>query len=155
MKHHFLLGLIFIILQNIATSQTTDQNKILIGVFDGRTPCNYFGKQLSKKASEECIKIKWRLAMYKDDESANSGTYEMIGLVYKKDSPRKGNWQISKGIPSDPNAIVYQLEETGMEPILLLKGDDNVLFFLDSEKNLLVGNSDFSYTLNRVNKTSL
>lgn len=32
-----------------------------------------------------------------------------------------------------------------------MKGDDNVLFFLDKDRNLLVGNSDFSYTLNRKN----
>jgi len=32
----------------------------------------------------------------------------------------------------------------------LLKGDDNVLFVLDENKELRVGNIDFSYTLNRV-----
>jgi hypothetical protein len=30
-----------------------------------------------------------------------------------------------------------------------MKADDNVILFLDGERNLLVGNGDFSYTLNR------
>lgn len=34
--------------------------------------------------------------------------------------------------------------------LYLLKGDDNVLFILDENKELRVGNEDFSYTLNRV-----
>lgn len=33
-----------------------------------------------------------------------------------------------------------------------MKGDDNVLFFLDQDKNLLTGNNLFNYTLNRVQK---
>jgi hypothetical protein len=43
------------------------------------------------------------------------------------------------------------LSPTGAERALLLfKGDDNVLFFLDGQQRLLIGNADFSYTLNRV-----
>ena len=33
-----------------------------------------------------------------------------------------------------------------------LKADDNILFFLNKDRNLMVGNADFSYTLNRVKK---
>ncbi len=33
--------------------------------------------------------------------------------------------------------------------LYLLKGDDNILFFVDPNGRLLVGNEDFSYTLNR------
>jgi hypothetical protein len=33
--------------------------------------------------------------------------------------------------------------------LYLLKGDNNVLFFLDQKEQLLVGNLYFSYTLNR------
>jgi hypothetical protein len=33
--------------------------------------------------------------------------------------------------------------------ILLLKGDDDVLFFLDQSRKLLVGHAEYSQTLNR------
>jgi hypothetical protein len=50
-----------------------------------------------------------------------------------------------------PNATVYQLSPTETQPaLLLLKGDDNVLYFLDQNRGLLVGHADFSYALNRV-----
>jgi hypothetical protein len=52
------------------------------------------------------------------------------------------------------DAIVYQLDLPGKSSLLLQQADDNVLFFLDANKNLLVGNCDFNYTLNRVNKAN-
>ncbi len=124
----------------------------LVGVFDGRTPCQDLAKQLNEKVTSECIKIKWRLILYKDSITGNPGTYELLGFVYKKDTPRVGKWHIIKGTKANPQAIVYQLDQEGREPLFLQKGDDNIFFFLDQEKNLLVGNRDFSYTLNRVNK---
>lgn len=121
-----------------------------VGVFDGRTPCQELAAQLDEKVTTECIKIKWRLTLYKDSITGNPSTYELLGFVYKKDNPRLGKWHIRTGTKADPQALVYQLDQPGREPLFLQKGDDNVLFFLDQEKNLLVGNRDFSYTLNRV-----
>jgi hypothetical protein len=37
------------------------------------------------------------------------------------------------------------------KPVSILAGDENVLFFLDTDGNLMTGNGDFSYTLNRRN----
>jgi len=34
--------------------------------------------------------------------------------------------------------------------LLLLKADDNILFFLNQNREPMVGHADFSYTLNRV-----
>ena len=137
--------------QSIAQStQKADGN--MIGVFDGRTPCRDLAKQINEILTTECTKIKWRLTLYKNADSVNQGTYELIGFVYKKDNPRKGKWHIIKGAESNPEALVYQLDQAGREPLLLLKGDDNILFFLDENKRLMVGNRDFSYTLNRVAK---
>lgn len=139
----------------ILSYQSAAQRKVLIGVFDGRTPCQYFANYLNEKRGPECIKIKWRLVLYKDPGADDTGTYEMLGFIYTRESPRKGNWSVLKGTPADPEAIVYQLNVAGNETIYLQKGDDNVLFFLDREKRLLIGNREFSYTLNRVNKTGL
>jgi hypothetical protein len=124
----------------------------IVGVFDGRTPCQELAGQLNEKTIPECIKIKWRLILYKDSVTGNPDTYALLGFVYKKDSPRIGKWHITKGTKANPEAIVYQLDQPGRESLFLQKGDDNILFFLDQEKKLLIGNRDFSYTLNRVDK---
>jgi hypothetical protein len=61
----------------------------------------------------------------------------------------KGNWYILQGTPTDANATVFQLKLDATTSLFLLKGDDNVLFILDRNKNFLIGNEKFSYTLNR------
>jgi hypothetical protein len=124
----------------------------IVGVFDGRTPCQELAKQLNEKTIPECIKIKWRLTLYKDSVTGNPDAYELLGFVYKKDTPRIGKWHIIKGTHANPEAVVCQLDQPGRETLFLQKGDDNILFFLDPEKKLMVGNRDFSYTLNRIDK---
>ena len=128
---------------------TAQQSKTIIGVFDGRTPCQELAKQLDEKVRDECTKIKWRLTLYKNAGSTNEGTYDLQGFVYKKDKPRSGKWHIIKESKADNDAIIYRLELEGKDPLLLQKADDNILFFLDKEKAIMVGNRDFSYTLNR------
>lgn len=133
-------------------AQALTNEKVLVGVFDGRTPCNELAGQINEKVTAECIKIKWRLTLYSDSMNGHQGEYELIGFVYKKNTPRLGKWSIRKGTKADPQATVYQLEIAGRATLFLLKGDENVLFFLDQELKLLVGNKDFSYTLNRIEK---
>jgi hypothetical protein len=61
-----------------------------------------------------------------------------------------GNWTIIKGIASNPDAIVLQLDpDKPNQTISLLVGDDNVLFFLHKDKKLFTGNDNFSFTLNK------
>jgi hypothetical protein len=51
---------------------------------------------------------------------------------------------------AEDGTVIYHLSATATEADLyLLKGDDNVLFFLGQDRRALVGNIDFSYTLNR------
>jgi hypothetical protein len=58
-----------------------------------------------------------------------------------------------KGIPSNPNAIIYQLDPGKPEQsISLLIADENVAFFLDGNNKLFTGNKNFSYTLDREQK---
>ena len=59
----------------------------------------------------------------------------------------RGKWQI---ITRENGRILYQVRpDDGAYTLYLLKGDDNILFFTDGNGQLLVGNEDFSYTLNR------
>lgn len=146
--NYIFLFFVFISLHGQGQIEIKQQNK-LYGVFDGRTPCNILSTYLNEPSRQECFKIKWRLTLFVDSISGNPTRYELIGLTYKREKPRVGNWQILTGTNADADAIVFELIETGRPPLLLQKGDDNILFFLDKDRKLLVGNRDFSYTLNR------
>lgn len=152
MKNILSLAFLLCCLLNSKTGfcQPVKKINVLVGVFDGRTPCQELAKQLDEKTTPECIKIKWRLTLYKDSITGDPTTYELIGFAYKKGNPRTGNWHIIK---ENANTTIYQLDQSGKKSLLFLKAGDNVLFFLDESKRIMVGNRDFSYTLNRKNKT--
>ena len=60
----------------------------------------------------------------------------------------KGKWEIFRG---KDGRVIYKLDpDKGNFATYLVKVDDNTLFFTDADGNLLVGNKNFSYTLNRV-----
>jgi hypothetical protein len=128
----------------------------VLGVFDGRTPCQEMARELHVKARPECTKIKWRVTLFQDSVTHTPTTYKLEGFVYRNPA-REGKWAIIKGTASNPNAEVIQLDfDKPQQSIYLLKGDDNVLFFLDSSRGLMVGNEHFGYTLYRaVNKPAV
>jgi hypothetical protein len=153
MKNSYCVVFLACLLQvfNKSTAQPVyKHNGEFMGVFDGRTPCQELSVQLDEKKSPECTKIKWRLRMFKDNTAGMTGTYELQGFIYKKEAPYLDKWHIITGTATNPDVIVYQLDREGRPPLLLQQCDDNVLYFLDKDKKLLVGNRDFSYTLNRV-----
>lgn len=130
------------------------QNQKLVGVFDGRTPCQDLAAQLQETVSTECIKIKWRLTLYQDSVSGNPTTYSLVGFTHQRGNPQTGNWKITKGTFTDKDATVYELEQSGRAPLFFQKLDDNILYFLNKDRKLLVGNRDFSHTLNRNDQKS-
>jgi len=121
----------------------------VFGVFEGRSPCLGIARDLKIDVTGGCIKVKWRVTLYQNPETRLPSTYKVEDSLHRQGA-RKGNWTILRGTETDPNAIVYRLFPTKTEAALhLLKGDDNVLFFLNQELEPLVGHSEFSYTLNR------
>jgi hypothetical protein len=151
MRHQIIIiGFLVATLPGVSFSQQNRDNEHFVGMFDGRTPCRELSIQLNETVRDECTKIKWRLKLYRDPTQLETGRYELQGFVYKKENPRIGKWQIEKGTKANPDARVYRLEQEGRPTIFLQQLDENILFFLDEKKNLLVGNRDFSYTLNRV-----
>ncbi len=146
----FIFVIASVVLLATSGSSWKSADRQLLGMFDGRTPCQELAQYLEEPVTSECIKIKWRLFLYLHPNSQNSGTYELLGFVYKKNNPRLGTWHAIEGTKTNPDAIVYQLDYEGKKPILLQKGGENILFFLDDEKSIMVGNRDFSFALNRV-----
>ena len=134
----FLLGV---------SQQTSEQYQI--GKYFGRTPCQELAKQLHHATIPECIKIKWDLELYGIKGDIHSGKFKLQGLGYRGQTALEGQWNILRGTTADPGAIVYELVIPGKGNLLLQKVGDDVLFFLDEQKNLMVGNYDFSYALNR------
>ena len=129
------------------SAQAVNNKLNLIGYFDGRTPCQELANQLNEPTIPECIKIKWRLTLYKNGADTTSGTYSLEGFKFRGDNILEGTWRINMGTRADPNAIVYQLTHSLRGSLFFFKADDDVLFFLDKDKNIIVGNRNFSYAL--------
>ena len=117
--------------------------------YEGRSPCQEISKLLNVPKGDECIKIKWQLILYRDPMTHAPTTFALGGLAWRN-PPKTGKWSIAKGTKEDPDAEVYQLDSGDQHGFLsFLKADDNILLFLDKSRELLVGNENFSYTLNR------
>ena len=123
--------------------------------FGGRSPCQEIARELKHPVPADCFKLKWALDLRRDPQTLVPTTYKLRGTLYRNDvneteHPREGKWKVIRGTKTDPNAVVYQLDAFGSDgPIYLLRADDGILFFLDNNGRILVGDKDFSYTLNR------
>jgi hypothetical protein len=130
----------------VSTGQT------VFGVFEGRTPAQGIASQLGIPVHAAATKAKWRVTLYQKPDTQTPANFKVEGTLFRP-SAREGIWKIVRGTPLDQNAIVYELEFSEaaphIAPLRLLKGDDNVLFFLDANRTPLIGHSEFSYTLNR------
>lgn len=116
-------------------------------VFEGRTPCQEFTiLHPEMKASTDCFKIKWRLILNRDPKTGLPASCTTRNIVDNQPRDVVGTWDLLK----TPRANIYQLNLPGLQdPILLMEADTNILYFLDDKQNLLIGNKDFSFTLNR------
>lgn len=126
---------------NIGTKQTGWKDSI---AFEGRTPCNVPG---IIPAGTVCYKLKWYIVFYAGNGKDKTGQYKVLGTPWRKEGGRTGNWEISSGKNSK---ITYQLkDDKGNVFLYLLQLDEHILVFTDKEGKLLVGDHDFSDTLNR------
>jgi hypothetical protein len=127
---------------NITATQTALKDSM---VFEGRTPCGIPGVVAP---GTECYKLKWHVALYANAQENKPGSYKLLGTAWRKDGGRTGNWRI---VTRKNGQVVYQLNnDKGNAFIYLLKTDENILLFTDAHGNPLIGNEDFSYTLNRL-----
>lgn len=112
--------------------------------FGGRTPCDVPN---IIPAGKLCYKLKWYIVLYGDPAKNEPSTYRILGTAFRAEGGKRGNWKITNG---KDGRIIYQLiDDKGNPFIHLLKLDEGVLIFTDPKGNLLVGDHDFSYTLNR------
>jgi len=127
---------------NIRAQQTVLKDSM---AFEGRTPCEVPG---IIPAGMLCYKLKWYIVLYANAEKNEAGTYKVYGTPWRKQGGRTGKWKIITG---KDDRIIYQLNDNnGNEFLYLLKLDEHILVFTDADGKLLVGNEDFSYTMNRI-----
>ncbi|MBC8025691.1 MAG: hypothetical protein H7Y89_06855 [Steroidobacteraceae bacterium] len=128
------------------------------GVFEGRTPCE-IAKVVNIATPASCLKLKWRLTLFQDSKTKAPASYRLEGSLFPAGA-RAGALTPLSGTPFDAAAQVVRLElpdaeraayvrGKSVEPIHLMRGDENVLFFLDNGGKLGLGNRDFNYALNR------
>lgn len=157
MKNIFSALLICFCIFIISASKQTNQSaktstssqatsSAVYGVFAGRTPCQEFLKEYNLGENSACAKRKMGVTLYHDSVTHKPTVYETWGMGKWTG---KGKWHIIQGMPNDPQAIVFKLDLDANTFLYLLKGDENVLFILDQNKNFLIGNANHSYTFNR------
>lgn len=124
----------------------------VFAVFEGRTPAQGIATQLGIPVHAAATKAKWRITLYQNPDTQKPSNFKIEGTLFRP-AAREGTWKILHGTPLDEKATAYELtfseSAPRIAPVRLLKGDDNVLFFLDASCTPLVGHSEFSYTVNR------
>lgn len=117
-------------------------------IFEGRTPCIEFAKQYALIVAD-CNRLKWKFILRRDPKTKQPSTYALATSLNRPD-PGEGKWIILKGVEGNPDATIYQFNpDKPGDTISFFVGDDNVLFLLDKNNKLLIGDENFSYTLNR------
>jgi hypothetical protein len=132
---------------NIRSVQMSGKSPL---VFEGRTPCSELPALLGLTKSEACNKMKWYFLFYTDSVTGKPSYFLMGGMGYRKETMTRGKWQIVTN--SNGHLIFRVYSDKWVRSLNLLKGDENILFFIDANGRLLVGNEDFSYTLNKRNE---
>ena len=110
-------------------------------VYEGRTPCRGIEELMIGKTRPECYKKKWLIYLYKPDSEAISGTYK-IGSI----ESRNGKWKLKK---NNTGKIIYSLDLNNGNALDLLQTDKNIVYIMDEKGGLMIGDHDFSYSLNR------
>ena len=121
----------------------------VFGIFGGRSPCAALARELRLTDAEGCVRVKWRVTLLKDPRTNQPTTYKVDNSL-NRGRTWTGAWRIVRGAPGFPDATVYQLDaEASHGPILLLRADDNLVLFLNQQRQPLPGTAAFSYTLTR------
>lgn len=137
--------------QAVETNQSFVFEKISINkedeiIFEGRTPCKELAEDYQITADRECIKLKWLLTLKRDKKTFEPTSYT-LSRTLERSRLIHGKWKIVSAVSGAQ--IIELYSENGDLSVLLLIGDENVLFFLSKKRKLFTGNKDFSYTLNR------
>jgi NlpE N-terminal domain len=146
------------IIPQVTSELKLDSDSATVGIFEGRTPCNSALTEMNDISTEGCQIIKCQLTLFQDVKTHSPTTFQLLTIYVGKGDNKytnTGKWVVTKGTRYDPEAIVYKLDTNSEKPhkiVSLLKADNNILFFLNKDGEIMVGNNYSSYTLNRAEK---
>jgi hypothetical protein len=145
-------------------ADTSDES--VLGVFEGTTPCSGQNPPLPHiPLGTDCEQMIWKLTLYQAAATGQPTTYELAvsyGLAQQgttglganaTELNLEGPWAIQTGTAANPDTQVYQLNpDDAKNSIQFVKLGDNLLHVLTPDRNLMVGNAAWSYTLNRTDR---
>ncbi|HYC40006.1 MAG TPA: hypothetical protein VEB63_05900 [Chitinophagaceae bacterium] len=105
-------------------------------VFQGRTPC--------LPGSRGCYKQKWLLVLQE-----NPASYFLKGTIVGSDERLlgvRGTWSAQR---NRKGQLIFRLNDVAGKTVHFLMPATNIILLADEDGNPLVGNEDFSFTLNR------
>lgn len=152
----------------VSTQMPAPRGPEIYGVFQANTPCSAQARPLPQiPADTDCEQMKWNIVLYQDPQTGAPTTYQ-LNSTYGLAKPNtndlvdggtpivmEGNWTITTGTKSDPEATVYQLNDNDSQTtVSFLKVSEDLIHVLSDENTLLVGNGAWSYTLNRMDNQS-
>ncbi|HUS00816.1 MAG TPA: hypothetical protein VMY77_03775 [Chitinophagaceae bacterium] len=105
--------------------------------FHGRTPCKEFSNQ-GLQVSPNCYKLKWSVVLYA--AKGKPTTYKTRGTAFRNAEPKTGKWYFKNGMG---------WIDGGDHRLYFIMPGENIILFTDAKWNLLQGDLDFGYTLNR------
>ena len=118
-------------------------------VFEGRTPCREIAGRIGLADQAGCFKVKWKLTLIRDPKTRQPARYTLDRTGHRG-APVEGRWRISDSERGGDGPRIYQLDPDSRGASLsFFAVDSSLLFFLDRQGQLLTGNADFSYTLNK------
>ncbi len=134
----------------LIASPVVDEKSLSL-IYDGRSPCQEIASLYPEmRASSTCFKLKWRLVLNRDPLTLLPTTCTLRTIVDNIPLDVSGSWSITKQATPNEGLLVYNVHLDGFaHPFLLLLGDGKVLYFLDNQYNPIIGNGDFSFTLNK------
>jgi copper homeostasis protein (lipoprotein) len=119
----------------------TASTQASLGTFVGTLPC------------ADCSGITTELTLYQDPTTSAATTY-VLKQTYQGRDPNpvvtNGNWDVSRGTPTDANATVYVLnpDQSKDQQTYYLKVGDTQLVQLDANQNL-INAPGMSFTLTK------
>lgn len=158
--------LLLCIVTNSCSQKTNQAKPSILGIFVASTPCSEQTKPAPGiPLNADCELIKWNLTLYQDAVNKTPTTFKLhciYGLPKQgtkgfidggKELEITGRCTIVKGIATNPNAMVYQLQDDKTDnTISFVKLSDDILHLLDEDNHLMIGSAAWSYTFNRKQK---
>jgi hypothetical protein len=157
-KRFYLFNLLTLLVSLSSCSQLPNNDSGSLASFEATTPCDEVSRSLLHiPSTDKSEMMKWNLTLLTPTSYklvyiygiAKQGTRGFSdGAITKEQS---GSWTTGKYKSME----IVTLTADNLPSLSFLKLNENVLHLLDANKNLVVGNGAWSYTLNRIDPVNI